>query len=85
MSQQQRTELRAPLLGRLVEGREGPLVRGVHTRVVLYQEGGDVHVLQGGGENQRTVINQTAKTALRWGRGVFVLMSAKLTPYEAAL
>lgn len=48
MSQQQRTELRATLLGRLVEGREGPLIRSIHTRVVLDQKGGDVHVLRGG-------------------------------------
>lgn len=33
-----------------MEGRKRPLVCGVDTRVVLDQEGGDVHVLDGGEE-----------------------------------
>ena len=45
MRQQQGAQLGAPLLGRLVERREGPLVRSVHTRVVLDEQRRDVHVL----------------------------------------
>lgn len=48
MGQQQSAELGPPLLGRLVEGRERPLVGGVDARVVLDQQGGDVHVLNAG-------------------------------------
>lgn len=53
MGQQQGAQLGPSLLGRLVERREGPLVCGVDARVVLDQQGGDVHVLDasgGGGE-----------------------------------
>lgn len=47
MGQQQGTELGAAFLRRFVEGRESPLVGGVHTSVVLDEQGGDVHVLDG--------------------------------------
>lgn len=47
MSQQQRAELCTTLLCRLVERRESPLVRRVHTCIVLDQQGGNVHVLRG--------------------------------------
>lgn len=50
MGQQQSAQLSPPLLGRFVEGRERPLVRGVDARVVLDQQGGDVHVLDTGEE-----------------------------------
>lgn len=50
MGQQQSAELSPPLLGRFVEGRKGPLVGGVDARVVLDQQGGDVHVLDAGEE-----------------------------------
>lgn len=48
MSEQQGTELRTTLLGRLVERREGPLICRVHTCVVLDQQCRNVNVLQGG-------------------------------------
>ncbi|KAF3850615.1 hypothetical protein F7725_012387 [Dissostichus mawsoni] len=47
VSQQQRAELRSALLRRLVERRESPFICSVHTRVVLDEEGGDVHMLRG--------------------------------------
>lgn len=53
MSQQQRAQLGPPLLGRFVEGRERPLIRGVDARVVLDEQGGDVHVLDADGEGDR--------------------------------
>lgn len=45
--QQQGTQLRATLLGRLVQRRERPLVRGVDTSVELDEQGGDIDVLGG--------------------------------------
>ena len=47
VGQQQSAQLGPSLLRRLVQRGEGPLVRGVHTRVVLDQQRRDVHVLQG--------------------------------------
>lgn len=47
MSEQQSAELRAALLGGLVERREGPLVCCIHTCVVLDQQRRNVHMLQG--------------------------------------
>lgn len=47
MGEQQGTELRAALLGCLVERREGPLVCRIHTCVVLDEQRRNVHVLQG--------------------------------------
>lgn len=55
MGQQQSAQLSPPLLGRFVEGRERPLVRGVDARVVLDQQGGDVHVLDAGEEEEAEV------------------------------
>lgn len=54
VGQQQRTQLGPPLLRRLVERRERPLIGGVHARVVLDQQGGDVHVLDGESEIRNT-------------------------------
>lgn len=45
MGEQQGTQLGPTLLGRLVQRCEGPLVGGVDARVVLDQQGGDVHML----------------------------------------
>lgn len=50
MGQQQSTELSPPLLRRLMEGSERPLVGGIDARVVLDQQGGYVHVLNTGEE-----------------------------------
>lgn len=47
MSQQQRAQLRATLLGGLVQRRERPLVGGVDASVELDEQGGDVDVLGG--------------------------------------
>lgn len=47
VGQQQGAQLGPPLLRRLVERRERPLISGVDARVVLDQQGGDVHVLVG--------------------------------------
>ncbi len=33
-----------------MERRKGPLIGGVHARVVLDQQGGNVHMLDAGGE-----------------------------------
>lgn len=54
MSQQQGAELSPPLLRRLVEGGKRPLVCGVDARVVLDQQGGNIHVLDGRGRIGRT-------------------------------
>lgn len=53
VGQQQGTQLGPALLGRLVEGRERPLVCGVHTRVVLDQQSRDVNVLEREQEMER--------------------------------
>lgn len=45
MGQQQRAQLRATLLGGLVQRRERPLVGGVDAGVKLDEQGGDVNVL----------------------------------------
>lgn len=45
VGQQQGAQLGPPLLRRFVERRERPLIGGVDARVVLDQQGGDVHVL----------------------------------------
>lgn len=47
VGQQQSAQLGPPLLRRLVERRERPLIGGVDARVVLDQQGGDVNVLNG--------------------------------------
>ena len=60
MSQQQRTELRPSLLGRLVERRESPFVCSVHTCVVLNQQGCDVHVLRGRGNREEVSVDDTS-------------------------
>lgn len=46
VSQQQSAELSATLLSGFMKGGERPLVRRVHTRVVLDQQGRNVHVLR---------------------------------------
>lgn len=61
MGQQQSAQLSPPLLGRFVEGRERPLVRGVDARVVLDQQGGDVHVLDAGEEEEVEVRKRRRK------------------------
>jgi len=53
MSQQQSAELSSPFLRRFVKGSKSPLVSGVHTSVVLDQQGGYVHVLNRGVEGKR--------------------------------
>lgn len=58
MGQQQSAQLSPPLLGRFVEGRERPLVRGVDARVVLDQQGGDVHVLDAGEEEEEVEVRK---------------------------
>lgn len=45
VGQQQSAQLGPPLLRRLVERRERPLIGGVDARVVLDQQGSDVNVL----------------------------------------
>lgn len=62
MGQQQRAQLGPPLLRRLVQRRERPLIGGVHARVVLDQQGGDVYVLDGGREVRNT---RAAKLPIR--------------------
>lgn len=52
MSQQQGAELGAAFLRRFVEGGESPFVGGIHARVVLNQQGGYVHMLDGGEKRQ---------------------------------
>lgn len=69
MGQQQSAQLSPPLLGRLVQGGERPLVRGVDARVVLDQQGGDVHVLDGGGGERRGG-NGSGKVKGEEGRGM---------------
>lgn len=46
MGQKQSAQLGPPLLRRLVERRERPLIGGVDAGVVLDQQGGDVNVLE---------------------------------------
>lgn len=46
MRQEQGTQLGASLLRSLVERSECPLIRGVHTRVVLDQQSRNIHVLR---------------------------------------
>lgn len=61
MGQQQSAQLGPPLLRRLVERRERPLIGGVDARVVLDQQGGDVNVLNE--ERQREI--RTSRAAKR--------------------
>lgn len=53
VGQQQGAQLGPPLLRRFMERRERPLISGVDARVVLDQQGGDVHVLVGTMEKKR--------------------------------
>lgn len=59
MSQKQGTQLCAALLCRLMQRGEGPLICGVHTGVVLDEQGSDVHVLREA-QDENTAINMRA-------------------------